>query len=157
MTGPFELPEDEVLEDEALEISLVNDLRELARIASRINEFCAARNLGPQLAYAINLAVDEVLTNTITYGYDDDEPHRIELIVSMEAEEIVVEIVDESNVFDLSQAPEVDVDSSIEDRMLGGLGLFLVHQMMDGVEHRRVDGCNVVTLTKNATDGGDDV
>ena len=142
------------MDDKALEVSFVNDLRELAGIAERIDEFCADRNLGPQLAYAVNLAVDEILTNTISYGYDDEEPHRIELIVGMEADAIVVEITDDSNAFDLSEAPESDVESSIEDRVPGGLGLFLVHQMMDSVEYRRVGGRNVVTLTKKTTDAG---
>lgn len=142
------------MDDKALEVSFVNDLRELAGIAERIDELCADRNLGPQLAYAVNLAVDEILTNTISYGYDDEEPHRIELSVRMEADAIVVEIVDDSNAFDLSEAPESDVESSIEDRVPGGLGLFLVHQMMDSVEYRRAGGRNVVTLTKKTTDAG---
>ena len=155
MTGAFELQETGgVLDDEALEISLVNDLRELAGGAARIDAFCSARNLGPQVGYAVNLSVDEVLTNTISYGYDDDEPHRIELIVCMEADTIVVVMVDDSTAFDLSQAPGSDIESSIEARSLQGLGLFLVHQMMDRVEYRRVAECNVVTLTKNTTEGG---
>ena len=133
---------------EALEVSLVNDLRELARLAARIEEFCSARDLGPQVGYAINLSVDEILTHTISRGYGDDEPHRIEVIVCMEGDEIVVDIVDDSTAFDVSQAPDSDLASSIEDGNLDELGLFLVHQMMDRVEYRRVEGCNVVTLTK---------
>ena len=43
--------------DETLEISLVNDLRELARVAARIDEFCTARDLGPQVGYAVNLSI----------------------------------------------------------------------------------------------------
>ena len=145
---------------ESLEISLVNDLRELARLAARIDEFCEARNLGPQIGYAVNLSVDEILTNTISYGYDDEEPHKIEVVVSMEGDTIVVVIVDDSTAFDLSQTPDADVESSVEERALGGLGLFLVHQMMDGVEYRRMDGRNVVTLTRKtagaAAGGGPD-
>ena len=141
-----------VKEDESLEISLANDLRELARIAERIDEFCEDRNLGPQIGYAVNLSVDEILTNTISYGYDDEEPHEIEIVVSMQGDAIVVVIVDDSTAFDLSQTPDADVESSVEERALGGLGLFLVHQMMDGVEYRHMDGRNVVTLTKKTTD-----
>ena len=141
------------MDDEALEISLVNDLRELARVAARIDEFLATRHLGPQVGYAVNLAVDEVLTNTITFGYDDDEPHGIEVVVCMEADTIVVVIVDDSAAFDLSRAPGSGVGSSIEDTDLTELGLFFVHQMMDGVEYQRVAGCNVVTLTKKAAHG----
>ena len=141
-----------VKDDESLEISLVNDLQELARIAERIDEFCEDRNLGPQIGYAVNLSVDEILTNTISYGYDDEEPHEIEIVVSMEGDAIVVVIVDDSTAFDLSQAPDADIESSVEERALGGLGLFLVHQMMDGVEYRRTGGRNIVTLTKKTTD-----
>ena len=139
------------MDHDTLEISLVNDLRELARIAAQIDDFCASRDLGPQVGYAVNLSVDEVLTNTISQGYDDDEPHRIELIVCMEAETLVVVIVDDSNAFDVSRAPSSDFASSIEEINLDELGLFLVHQMMDGVEYQRLGGCNVVTLTKNTT------
>ena len=146
-----------IKEDESLKISLANDLRELARIAERIDEFCDDRNLGPQIGYAVNLSVDEILTNTISYGYDDEEPHEIEIVVSMQGDAIVVVIVDDSTAFDLSRTPDADVESSVEERALGGLGLFLVHQMMDGVEYRHVDGRNVVTLTKKTADaaGGD--
>lgn len=153
MTEQFQNRENGMVkDDESLEISLVNDLRELARIAARIDEFCAARNLGPQIGYAVNLSVDEILTNTISYGYDDEEPHKIEMVVSMEGDNIVVVIVDDSTAFDLSQTPNADIESSVEERALGGLGLFLVHQMMDGVEYRRMGGCNVVTLTKKTAD-----
>ena len=142
------------MDDDALEISLVNDLRELARVAARIDEFCSARDLGPQVGYAVNLSVDEVLSNTIGHGYDDDddEPHRIEIVVCMEGDTIVVVIVDDSTAFDLSRAPGAGFDASIEDVDLDALGLFLVHQMMDSVEYRRAGGCNVVTLTKKTTD-----
>ena len=140
--------------DEALEISLVNDLRELARVAARIDEFCAERSLGPQVGYAVNLSVDEILTNTIASGYDDDEPHRIEIVVCMEEGSIVVVIVDDSNAFDLFPPPDPDIASFIEERNLEELGLFLVHQMMDEVEYERLEGCNVVTLTKNTVHDG---
>ena len=72
----------------------------------------------------------------------------------LEAESLVVVIVDDSAPFDLSATPEADLDASLEEREIGGLGLFLVHQMMDKVEYERVDGRNVVTLTKSMADGG---
>ena len=157
MRGAVLLQKDgEALDEKALEISLVNDLREIARVAAQIDDFCAARDLGPQVAYAVNLSIDEILTNTISYGYNDEEPHRIEIIVCMEAKTFVVVIVDNSTAFDLSQAPEsTNIEASLENRPLGGLGLFLVHQMMDSVGYRRVEGCNIVTLTKETDAGAD--
>ena len=96
----------------------------------------------------MNLSIDEILTNTISYGYDDDEPHRIEIVVRMEADSLVVVITDDGAPFDLSAPAQADVEAGLEEREIGGLGLFFVHQMMDEVEHERVDGRNVVTLTK---------
>ena len=77
------------------------------------------------VAYRVNLAIDEILTNTISYGY-------------------------------LALAPERDLEASLEDTTFAGLGLFLVHQMMDSVEYRREEGCNVVTLIKSTAQGDDD-
>ena len=133
----------------SLEIALVNDLREIAGVAAKIDAFCAARDLPAQIAYAVNLAIDEVLTNTISYGYDDDDPHRIELIVRWEHDQLIVVTVDDGRAFDPSGVQELDLATPLEDRALGGLGLFLVQQMMDQVEYQRRDGCNVVTLTKS--------
>ena len=142
------------MEDNVLEIALANELREIVGAAAKIDAFCEEKDLSPEIAYAVNLSIDEILTNTISYGYEDDEPHRIEIIVRLEAESLVVVIVDDSAPFDLSATPEADLEASLEEREVGGLGLFLVHQMMDKVEYERVDGCNVVTLTKNMADGG---
>lgn len=143
------------LQADVLEISLVNDLREIAGVAARIDDFCSAHGLSPQVGYGVNLAIDEILTNTISYGYDDEEPHRIELIVRLEEEALAVIIVDDSKAFDLSQAPEPGPETSLEVRLLDGLGLFLVHQVMDDVAYQRIDGCNVVTLTKKTTENDD--
>ena len=133
---------------ESLELSIANELQEITGLAARIGEFCAAHDLG-HAAYAVNLAIDEILTNTIEYGYQDDERHRIEVIVRVEEGSLVVVIVDDSLPFDLGIAPERDLDASLEDPALSGLGLFLAHQMMDSVDYRREDGCNVVTLVRN--------
>ena len=140
------------MNDESLELSLANELREIAGVAAKIDEFCASHDLG-HVAYAVNLAIDEILTNTISYGYEDDDRRRIEVIVRLEPEALVVVIVDDSLPFDLALVPERDIEgASLEDMPLGGLGIFLVHQMMDSVDYRREEGCNVVTLIKNTAE-----
>ncbi len=144
------------MNEETLEISLVNDLQEIAHVAEQINEFCASQDVTSEVAYAVNLALDEILTNTISYGYDDDEPHRIEIIVRLEAEALVIVLVDDGAAFDLSNAPTPDIGASLEERPLGGLGLFLVHQMMESVEYQREEGRNIVTLKKKTTEQSPD-
>ncbi|MDE0383820.1 MAG: ATP-binding protein [Defluviicoccus sp.] len=137
--------------DTTIEIALENDLRKIARVAARIEEFCSARGIAPNTVYAVNLAIDELLTNTIGHGYDDDEPHRIEVIVRLEENTLVVAIVDDSAPFDPTDTREPDIDALIDGRETDGLGMLLVNRTMDRVEYRRQNGCNVVTLTKNAT------
>lgn len=137
-----------------MKISLANDLDEIAVVGTRIDEFCESHDLPPQVAYAVNLSVDELLNNTISYGYADDEPHTIELTLRVDAGAVVVQIVDDGREFESSGVPEPDTDAALEDRTVGGLGLFIVHQMMDSVEFRRENGRNVVTIAKK-TDGVD--
>ena len=56
--------------------------------------------------------------------------------------------VDDSEAFDVARTQDGDPAATAEERVLSGLGLFLVHQMMDEVGYRRLKGCNVVTLAK---------
>ena len=135
--------------DDTIEFSLANDLREVAGVAARIDAFCADRGVAPEIAFAINLAIDELLTNTVSYGYDDEDPHWIEIVLRRENDALVLVIVDDSAPFDPTQMPEPDTEAPLDEREAGGLGLLLVNQMMDRVEYRRQDGRNVVTLTKN--------
>ena len=140
---------DGALTDGVLELSLDNDLQEIASVAERIDAFCAAQDVAPQIAYSVNLAIDEILTNTISYGYDDDAAHRIALTLRLQGRSLVVVIVDDGKAFDSSLETDPDIDAPLEERAIGGLGLFLVQQMMDSVAYRRSDGTNVLTLTKN--------
>lgn len=138
-----------------LEISLANDLREIAGVAARIDGFCEDRSLPPQIAYAVNLAIDELLTNTIANGYGDDDPHRVEIVLREEADALVVIIVDDGVAFDPTEAQTPDGSGLLDEPSIDGLGFLLVRQMMDSVEYRRLQGCNIVTLTKT-TDAGTD-
>ncbi|MCY3844400.1 MAG: ATP-binding protein [Acidobacteria bacterium] len=137
-----------------LKITIANDLRELAGVAAQIDEFCAARDISTHVAYAVNVSVEELLTNTISYGYGDDEPHTIYVMVTVDAGAVVVEIVDDGVGYGASSLPAPDLENVLGEGSLEGPGFFLLHQVMDSVEFRHEDGYNVVTLRKEAADGG---
>ena len=141
------------LDDNVLEISVANDLEEIAGTAEKVDAYCESHALSPDIAYAVNLSIDEILTNTISYGYDDEEPHRIELVLRLEPDALVIVIVDDSRPFDPTVTPDPDIEASLDERDVGGLGLFLVHRMMDRVEYERAGDRNVVTLTKRTAAG----
>ncbi len=136
-----------------IEVALANDLREIANVAARIDSFCAEREIAHEVPYAVNLTLEELLSNTITYGYDDEETHRIEVILRLEGEALVVIIVDDARAFDPTQASDPDPASRPDDDGLGALGLLLVNRMMDRVEYQRRAGCNVIVLTKHTASG----
>lgn len=146
---------DSIPVDRTLEVSLANDLREIAGVAARIDEFCAARALPSRIAYAVNLAIDELLSNTIANGYNDDDPHRIEILVREETDALVIIIVDDGVPFDPTGLPPPEFEISV-DAPLDDLGFLFVRQMMDTIEYRRLQGCNIVTLTKRTDTGTDE-
>ena len=139
---------DDAGNSELLQFSVANDLREIAVAADRIDEFCSLNGIPPATAYAVNLSVDELLTNTISYGYEDSGEHRIDLMIRLDGDVLAVEISDDGIEFAPDSADDPDTHASIEDRPIGGLGIFLTRQMMDSFDYRRDEGRNVVTLTK---------
>ena len=136
------------MDESRIDITMANDLGELSGVAERIDAFCAAADVEPGVAYAVNLALDELLTNIVSYGYTDDAAHTIEIAVRRDGGTLVVTIVDDSVEYDPRQVPETDTDAPLHERDPGGLGLLLVNTMMDSVDYRREDGRNVTILTK---------
>jgi anti-sigma regulatory factor (Ser/Thr protein kinase) len=133
--------------DERLHLRIVNDLAELTRVAESIDEFCAGLGAAG-LAFKLNIALEELLTNTISYGYGDDARHEIDIDIAREGETLVAALSDDARQYDPLNAPPPDLDSAIEDRRIGGLGVHLVKTMMDDVAYAYRDGRNHVTLRK---------
>ena len=92
-----------------LEFSLANDLRGISSAAARIDAFCAAQGLSPGIRFDVTLAVDELVTNTIGYGYDDGGEHSIDLVLRVEGDTLTVEIADDGRAFDPLRAPAPDI------------------------------------------------
>lgn len=134
--------------DEQVSLRIANDLAELTRVAERVDDFCAAHNVPADCAFKLNVALEELLTNTMSYGFDDTLRHEIAITVARAGDEIVAEISDDARPFDPLTAPAPDLDSTIEERRVGGLGVHLVKTLMDKVVYAYRDGRNRVTLRK---------
>ena len=136
-----------------LEFSVVNDLSGISSAAARIDIFCTGHGLAPGISFEAALAVDELVTNTIGYGYDDGGDRWIDLCLRMEGDTLTVVIADDGKAFDPLRAPEPDLSAPLEDRARDGPGIHLVRKTMDTVACRREDGRTVVTLTKRTAPG----
>jgi anti-sigma regulatory factor (Ser/Thr protein kinase) len=136
------------LQTPVLHLTVRTDLSEIGRIATEVEAFCEERGLGDEVAQAVNLSLDELLTNTISYGYDDAADHVIEVELAADGDRLTVVLRDDARAFDPTEAEAPDLDADLDDRPIGGLGIHLVRSFMDEVRYSRSNGYNLLTLTK---------
>lgn len=134
--------------DERLDLRIANDLGALARVAERVDAFCMAHGVPRDCAFKLNVALEELLTNTISYGYDDARPHAIAIAIAREGDILRADISDDARAFDPRQAAPPDLETPLAERRIGGLGVHLVRTLMDEVAYAYRDGRNCVTLRK---------
>lgn len=119
---------------------------ELDRVSAAVEELAEREGWPPEMVYRVTLVIEELVVNIINHGHDDGV-HDIEIAMASEPDALTVDIIDDGRPFDpLSDAPEPDLDSLLEDRPVGGLGIHLVRTMMDEVQYRREQDRNHTTL-----------
>ena len=108
----------------------------------------AERDKWPEeLVFKVKLVVEELGLNIIDHGYGNDDSREIEIRLSSEGGALTIEFIDEAPPFDpLSETPLPDTSAGIEERPIGGLGVFLVREMMDDVQYVREGNQNRVTV-----------
>jgi len=115
-----------------------------------IKEHCRGQNgVTDAVLYDLQLAVDEACTNVITHGYADMDPGSIILDLEINPAKISLAITDFGHAFEPGSAPIPNVNVPIEERELGGFGLFFIQQAMDAMDYRATEDGNTMTLTKN--------
>jgi sigma-B regulation protein RsbU (phosphoserine phosphatase) len=134
--------------NEHMEIKLTNRLSELDGFNQKLAEFGRRRELSPKLMHDLNLALEEILTNVISYAYADSREHEITVRLSAGRGEIRAEVEDDGQPFNPLKTPEPDMTQLIEERRVGGLGIHLVRKLMDGLEYRRQEHHNVLVMRK---------
>jgi len=132
-------------------VELRNDMSEIDRIQRLVEERTAEWALSPSSLNAINVSLDEILTNIISYSYDDGGEHSIAVRVALETDgQVTIEVADDGRPFNPLAMPEPDTGAAIDDRPIGGLGIHLVLRLMDDVAYRREDDRNILTLKRRA-------
>ena len=130
-----------------LTLTLKNDLSELIRCAEAIEAHGESQGWSMKWIMNVNLSLDELITNIISYGYRDDGEHEIHATLTEREGSLVVVLEDDGHEFDpFSEAPEPDLEAGVEERRIGGLGVHFVKSLMDEVAYERRDGCNRITL-----------
>lgn len=126
-----------------------NRLDEIPPLAERVEAYMVEEGIEPEVIMTTNLCLEELLTNTIEYGYGHKEPREIDIQLGLDGGELTIEIVDDAAPFDpTNEAPTPDLDASMEDRSIGGLGIFLVTSFTDSMQYTRRQERNHLTLKK---------
>jgi len=133
-------------EERTLSALLKNDLAELQRLKQVVTEFAEQHRLAPELVYRVNLALDEIITNVISYGYEDSSEHEISVHLSWNDPNIKIEVEDDGRHFNPLEAPPPDTGKALVERQIGGLRVHLVRKLMDDLEYRRENNKNVLIL-----------
>jgi len=127
-----------------------NDIQQIPTLA----EWIEMIGLPPELNMPINLALEEAVSNVMLYAYPGTSGQVLvecDLKNEKGGRTFIFTISDKGIPFDPTQQEEPDVTQSAEDRPIGGLGIFLVKQIMDEVSYERKDEKNILTLVKSLT------
>ena len=130
------------------QITRAAELESLEVFRAFITECCHKFNVPDDVILDLKLAVDEACTNIVTHGYQGMDPGSVILSFRIEPERILVQITDFGHVFEPEETPMPDVGAALEDRELGGLGLFLIYQTMDNIDYQSSEDGNTLTFTK---------
>lgn len=135
-----------------MDIRLHNDLSEISRMAEIVHEYGRTHSFGKEVVEEINLALEELISNIILHGYGEDGDLGIDVSLNLKGDTLYIVISDDAQPFNPLEIDDPDIDLPVEERQIGGLGVFLTKQVMDKLEYEVRDGRNVVLLEKQVSE-----
>ena len=132
-----------------LNLRVRNAFAEIPPANEATSRWLADNHAPPAADYLANLAIEEFVTNCIKYGFNDSNEHVIDIELRLSPDELVLIVTDDGNPFNPLKCPEPDINLPVEERPIGGLGIFMLRKMFDGMDYAREDGKNRVTLRKS--------
>jgi serine/threonine-protein kinase RsbW len=132
-------------------IELVNDISELNRLTQIFHSLFAAQRIDEKTLFYLNLIGDELVTNIISYGYEDELKHEIQLHFAITPLQWTLRITDDGQPFNPLARKNPDLSLSVDEREVGGQGIHFVKQIVDEISYERTDDHNIITMKKNWT------
>jgi serine/threonine-protein kinase RsbW len=128
-------------------LTIGSEITEIPKVSARLDDAMSRSGFSSEEILDTQLAVEEVITNIISYGYKSG-PGEIYISCRIKRDAAEIDIADSAPPFDPLALPEPDLAGDVSDRKIGGLGVFLIRQVMDDVRYRREHGKNILTLVK---------
>lgn len=130
-------------------LTVKNTLESISELEKFVAAFATEYGLSDALAMKLNLAMEETLSNIIFYAYPPGEKGLVTIEIECRHHEVAFTITDEGVPFNpLTEAEEVDITRNTGERPVGGLGIFLLKQIMDDIDYIRTDGKNRLRAKK---------
>lgn len=136
------------MEQQPITFSLQNSLAELDRLSEMLEMIGERWKLPAKITLQINLALDELFTNVVSYGLEDETNQKINFTLVHQGDAISIVVSDKGRQFDPTQAVDPDLELPLDEQQIGGLGIFLMRQYTDKIDYKREKGQNIITLTK---------
>jgi serine/threonine-protein kinase RsbW len=128
--------------------SVPSEAAQLPVLTQFLQEFWSAAGLPPAQAMGFELALEEIFMNVVLHGSPPGTLPRVELSLGLADGGVTMTLEDNGSEFDPLSLPPPDLEASLADRRVGGLGVFLVRQMMDAVSYERVGAHNRLRMSK---------
>ncbi len=130
-------------------IIMKNEMSEVSRMRSFFFSVCREHGVDEEMAKSLNLAAEEWVANVINYAYPKGTRGHVELTTEIANGLLTLVVKDHGIPFDPTAYEGIDVEAELDERPIGGLGIYLVKTIMDTMTYQRTpDGYNVLTLTK---------
>ena len=135
-------------------INIKSRLSGIEIMTVQMEKMCKEWDISDDVAFSMNLALEEIVTNIIKYGYEGREEYSITIRFSLEKHSLRIQIKDGAPEFNPLDLPEPeDIDKPLEERSIGGLGIHLVRKFTDNFTYRRSNNKNIITLSKSLENG----
>jgi serine/threonine-protein kinase RsbW len=128
------------------------DPAQLSVLTEFLREFGSAAALAPAQVGTFELALEEIFMNIVMHGSEPGITPRVEVSLNLGPDAVTMTVEDDGPQFDPLSLPPPDVTASLAERKVGGLGVFLVRNIMDNVTYARTAGRNQLRISKRLAD-----
>lgn len=125
--------------------------KNLSEARNFVADYARKNGFDSQQISDIRLAVDEAVTNIIKHAYNGEEDHTIEIELTFKDDRICVELFDTGTTFSLKTFKQPNIEEKIKQKKRGGMGVYLIHSLMDDVSYGREDDANKMVMCKYRT------
>ncbi len=135
-----------ILNGPELSFYFENTIDSISKLADVVAQFGQANGLPQSTVMSLNLVLEELIANTIYYGYDDHDTHHIYTHLLYDTDTVTAVVTDDGRPFNPLDAPEVDIDTVLDDRGIGGLGIHFVKSLAKELVYERTGDTNRITI-----------